>query len=712
MNESVLTIGNGITISLQMEGNRLMGIGSVCCGDTELRNPALPLAPYIRSVDGMDYARFELNEVVAVPDGGFDLHTVACGEPRLESAYADEYDVQQIVVRENRRQRRDILVWHLRPASVRIEDDEYSGFSYAWTFHSTDEKLYRILVQGTWEIAGDATGNTLLSQGQVTPPVHEAARDSRFTSACLKSLSSFGNPLGMSYQLCPRYGLHQCFDFLAHPLGTLLGYWQDRSDVRSFIQKNPGEDVIHFVDAYHFQLTNEITLPAKHVVFSQASEKGLSDHEGKNRWRAAWDHTTRIVQQAFNIRPSRPLPRAYFSHHLHQTPAGELRCRTPEGTIEPEKWLAYMADHHLPAVAATGNRRVWTDIIADNDAVERGRLSKLQAQGPHGDWLVGSVCNIHRYRPSALFGGMDAWRYFYNKAHSHGLEVGHWMGCNFAYNAPILQEHPDWIVYDACSLPASGGYPRYTCAILDWNTPVRDWIMDDLRSWKATGGLDFVFIDSWPNLGMQPVNFAREMSTCTYALAGLVAELQRDIGEVIVESLTPLAGGACGITDYDPSDYFGTQGVVGQNAWQWYEENEDMLYAQTPHIHVNQCRDEESVRRRFFRCLANRCVGQLTAFTDCSWHQDYIRSYLAMEPDLVRRELLPERQGVLWYNGTRRTLFAFRDMLLPVGENFRVVSLVEGIASAVAFENGIFSAKAWDIYQIDEAIPGNTLNNH
>jgi hypothetical protein len=684
-----------------MDGKRLLGVGSVRVGGVDLRDGSSLLTPYIRSVDGVDYAHVELREIVPAAGGGVDIHTIAHGEPRLESAFGDEYDVQQIVVGRGVRARQDELIWHLRPAMLELDGVPYRGFSYAWTFRSDTEKLYRIIVHATWELGGKAAGNTILSQGQVTPAVYTAEKGTRFTSACLKSLSRFGEPLGMSFQLCPRYGLHQCFDFLAHDKGTLLGFWAEKADIRSFVQKNPGEDVFFVVDAHHFPVTGEVALPAKTVLFAPSGPEGMPEHVARNRWKAAYDYCVGLTRKLFGIRPSRPLPRAYLSHQLHQTEGGKLLCRTPEGTVPPDKWLAHMADHHLEAVARRGIKRIWTDVIVLTDATERGWQSKLQAQGPHGDWLVGSACNVHRYVPAPLFGGMAAWRYFYDKASALGLEVGHWMGCNMAYNAPIFKEHPDWMVYNATSLPASGGYPNFMCALVDWNSPARDWIFADLKTWKSEGGLDFVFIDSWANLGLQPVNFAKGMATNAFALSEFVADLQREIGEVMVEGVSPLVASAAGITDFDPKEYFGAQGIAGQNAWEWYEGNEDMLCDQTPHIHVNDCRDEESVRRRHFRCLANRCVGQMTRFTETPWYRRYLDSYLAVEQNLRHRELLPDKQGVLWRDGSKVTLFAFKDFDLPAAAGSKVIEFDGGTGKPTPACGGRFAAQAWTVYQLE-----------
>jgi len=67
-------------------------------------------------------------------------------------------------------------------------------------------------------------------------PVYRGARNTLFTSACLKTLDQYGSPLGYSFQLVPRGGLVQGFDFQYGNKGALLQYWPNYANIASLIE--------------------------------------------------------------------------------------------------------------------------------------------------------------------------------------------------------------------------------------------------------------------------------------------------------------------------------------------------------------------------------------------------------------------------------------------------------------------------------------------
>jgi hypothetical protein len=256
----------------------------------------IPLRPWIKSLNGVEYLQFGFERWETLPDGGIAVHTKALGQPRLEMLYGDEYKDALMRLTQYDAVREDKFTWYLRPASLVLEGVAYEGLSYSWRFESATEKTHRLVSIGTWEIGGSIVGNTVLSQGQVTPAIYEATRDTSFSSACLKELRLFGQPQGMSFQWNHRWSPHQCFDFIASPAGSLLGYWPDKADVRSFTQKNPGEEVYFVADAMHAQRASSIIeTPAKHVLFAPAGTGELPEHEVRNRWKDAHDYCNESV---------------------------------------------------------------------------------------------------------------------------------------------------------------------------------------------------------------------------------------------------------------------------------------------------------------------------------------------------------------------------------------------------------------------------------
>lgn len=704
-NQLIIKLGEQTTLTVRLSGDGdVIGIGAITVNGVSLRNGNVPLYPWIRSLDGYDYTRFPFRDVESLPGGGAVIHTDAIGVPRMESPYGDQYNGNMLMVSQSAVPVKDRLAWILEPADVVLDGVHYEGFSYRWQFKSATQKIHRIVSHGTLEIGGCATGNTILSQGQVTPAVYRAEPGSKFTSSCLQSLLRFGDPTSMSFQLGPRWGVHQCFDFLAHELGTLLVYWEGKHDTRSFIQQNPGEEVIFVIDAEHWKASASVSTSPKRIVFAPSGAEGMPEHVARNRWKAAYDHCTGVVRNLFNIRKSVPAPERVLPYEQRLRSDNVLEMRVGKTWVPSQEWLPAMADQMLPVVAQQGIKRVMTECIVESDPTERGLVNKLGDLGLHGDLNVGSVCCVHRYRPAKLFGGMQAWRYFCDKAHALGLEVGHWIGPHLAHHAPILEEHPDWAVKGFNTMQASGGYPNFELATLNWNTPVRQWIFNDLRSMREEGGLDYVWFDSFANLGMIPIDYAREMETNTFAMLEFIADLQNiGIANIAVEGMSPVAMSGADIMDYDSGHDGGVQWIAGQNSWNWYDGNEDMLCDQQPRTWTHRNRSEENIRRRQFRCLANNVAPQLTAITPVSGEgepkrQPALLCYETVKADMVRRELLSAKRGVLWHNGQRRLLFAFDDFQLEIPPTIRLERMEEDHALPIA-NNGILIAKAWTVYR-------------
>ncbi len=698
----MLALGNGVTIELLVEHGDLRGLGGVWAQGVALRNGAVPLAPYLKSDTGVLFTRFRLERTEPLPEGGYAVHTTAIGIPTLESAYEDEYNGVQALVGLLERPLEAEVVWLLRPEALQIQETGYTGFSYAWRYRSTDARLFRVLVTATWEIGGAADGNTVLSTGQVTPPVYVAEKDTHFTSACLKQLTRFGDPLGMSFQLTPRFGLHQPFDFLGHARGTLLGCWPEKADVRAFLQKNPGEDVIFVVDATHFPLTDAVEIPRKCILFAPADAADMPEHVLRNRWKDAHDHCGAAARAHFQITRSRPLPESTIGYGTRLMDDGSVQMRVGDAWVPSQEWLIAMADTYFAELAARGIRRVIPQPIVQTDPSERGRDCKLH-RGIHGDLNVGSVCCVHRYVPADMWGGMAAWQYYYRKAHAYGMEVGHWIGPHLSYHAPIVQEHPDWVCRTSTTLAASGGYPNFELACMNWNTGVRRWIFEDIARWKAEGGLDYVWFDSLGNLGMVPVDFSQGMQPSTFALAEFIADLQRiGIANIAVEGVSPFGVAGCGMFDPNQGQIRDAQAIVGQNTLDWLVGNEDMWPDQQPRIELHRDRTEEEARQIFFRFLASRTVPMLGRFSrgfgpKPAWFTAYLDTYFAVEDDLVRRLLLPGRQAVRWTGGGADVLFAFAPVAVPAAG--AVERIDAGVAAPVAHD-GTLRADPWTVHRL------------
>lgn len=168
------------TIELLTDDGHFQGLGSVTINGVVVRSAAVPLRPDISTPDGIRYDAFRLDNIVKDGDDVV-LETSAFGTQGLYGEYRDEYDSQQAWPRVVTEPIVDRLDWRLRPEHLELDGVQYDGFSYALRFRSDSRAIHQVTMITTWELGGAAEGNTILSQGQVNPPVYRCEKNTSFT---------------------------------------------------------------------------------------------------------------------------------------------------------------------------------------------------------------------------------------------------------------------------------------------------------------------------------------------------------------------------------------------------------------------------------------------------------------------------------------------------------------------------------------------------
>ena len=211
--------------------NELIGLGNVGVGEVALRSAERPILFRSDTPDGIHYTRFIVTDVVQNQDGA-RVEMTAVGQPWGRTEYLDEYS-QSMINLGLTAEVEDRMTLTLTPVSLALGGRDWIGFSYAVEFQSDSRKIHRLWTHGTWEIGGRITGNTVLHQGQCNRPAYCGAKETAFTTACLKTLDQLGSPQGVSYQLAPRGGLIQGFDFQFAAQGALLMFWPQWGSISS-----------------------------------------------------------------------------------------------------------------------------------------------------------------------------------------------------------------------------------------------------------------------------------------------------------------------------------------------------------------------------------------------------------------------------------------------------------------------------------------------
>jgi hypothetical protein len=653
------TIGfkNGVEIGLLLSPqNELLGLGAVSVGGVPLRNAARPVQLRMDTPDGILYTRFE---VTSVADGRIEM--TAVGIPWGRTEFEDEYNQNMVNTALPATAVEDRLVLVFEPVSLELGGRHWEGFSHRFEFHSDSRKIHRLWTQATWEIGGRITGNTVLHQGQCNKPVYQGTRDTLFTTTCLKTLEQYGSPQGVSYQLGPRGGLLQAFDFQYSEHGALLMFWPRFGSLSSLLESPAGSDVLHIVDEYRFPLdSNPVTL-SKWILFSAGP---LPEHEGRDLWWAAHEHVYGGIRAAFGVQPTLVLPEVglRYSTRVHD---GGVRLTVCGEEVDSREAPYAVADRVLPLLAKQGFRRFFPEVMSQSDVTEYGLMRKAD-QGIHGELHCSSVCATHRFLPAEFWGGMKAWRYMADKARSLGIELGAWFAPHFSPRAPIFQAHPEYRMIAVNSAADGGGYGFYSIIVADWNTGIFQWTLDDLKRWHDEGGLDYLFTDSYSNMGLIQSNFSARMRTNFDALGRFYAELQKiGIKAHSFEGISSFGISRFGLADLRGDLVDATQGVVGQNDFGWWVGEEDMAFNICEMVSERK-RSPQEMERILFRLMANRSFASFENQFD--GHYKFPEWWIRLNHILLRalpymrtRRLLPSRHGVSWSNGEATVLWVYPD---------------------------------------------------
>lgn len=700
MKQISLSFADGVQVGIHTgKGREFVGLGAVRIGGTSLRSARQPAVIRLDTPDGIVYPRFEIARIKRSRQGA-EIRLRAHGFSWGQRSYYDEHEQPLVMPLPETGVVVDDVTISLRPATLTLGGRRWNGFSYQFHFRSAKREIYRLRFHASWEIGGSIEKNVVLHQGQCNTPVYHGAKNKLFTTTCLKTLDQYGSPQGVSYQLAPRGGLLQTFDFQYARQGALLMYWPKFTSISSLIDSPVGSPLLSVLDEYRFPLSSNASTPAKLVLFSPGACK---EHEARDLWYAAYEHVNGGIRKQFGVAPTPALPQvcnryrcSFPKRRPHMTVAGK--------TVPCEEMLYVLADVVLPRVAKQGIRRFFPDPISMSDTSELGLRCKLD-DGIHGGIICASVCATHRFHPAHFWGGMKAWRYLYEKGHKLGMEIGHWWAPHLSPRAPIFNEHPEYRLTGVLSLPTGAGYSESVLNVCDWNTGVYDWTKNDLRRWKEEGGLDFLFVDSWANLSLLQQSFANKMRTNLTRLGDLFADLQKiGIGSLQFEGISPFGSSYFGVVDLREDRKLTLGGVVGQNDFQWWINNEDMA--------VNLCmvveargRSEEELRQIQFRAMAGRGFVMFTnAFNDQfrlqSWWSRLNRIYNRVLPHMKDRHLLPNRTGIRWSDGATEILWLFRDVGFQPGPRQRI-ERVEGDRAVPLTGADTRRLSAWNVYRVN-----------
>jgi len=650
-----VTLGS-CRLELRSAAQRFIGIGRVWIGDTPVRSGRLPMSVYTQTFTGLESDGVELLgvqqkrhevristrllfrplRVKLMRDHSFDpIHDLG------------DWDTSAITGAGNL----DIV---LRPATDSFNGVAFAGFSYHYEYSSKDVPIFYLLDRASWELGGDITGATAVSQSSCSAPVATFRKNTAWsTEGFLHFLVEQGgdaNPV-MTHNL-PRWASHGSFDFQYKGNDTLIGVFDRVELIRSVLVRDAGKPELKTFDKHIFDQALTVATAPKNIMLSNGSR---SDVDQRNLWSWIFEDTEDRARAEFGIREEPMIP------HLYQN-----------------FWCNFTVDSYykdlLPAAKAIGVRRLFLDNLKKSAMTERtpfpGRFN----------W---NMCCGHEYEIAPELGGVPRVKAFVEEAMKHGIHPMCWTNNDQALSSPINNTERDdkgWFVRMEDTRLKWGGAYACVMSVLDMaSDDARDYFVESHIRIKQETGLDTFFFDSFYNLGFMPVNYANcNPRTMWRGLLQAFRELQQAGISLEMESFGPWAQVQHGHpSSYDVPNIFACYKVgVG----------DDYTTVPTGHPLSNTTAADAA---GVYYSLAHMAGCHCPLFfpdgrrIDEVWgaaHKRALADYHAALPCMKRRYLQQNGKSVIWHDARGRSATIFNFVRRRVSLPGKVTDLSTGAA--------------------------------
>lgn len=639
MNRKLIRIGP-CACEVLTAGDSFLGLGRIWIGKTLVRSGRLPLRPHTQSFAGLELAglkllrirggRIELEAqfrkmpVKVMRDHSFDpIHELGDWDKAAISGTG----------------RLDLV---LEPARDEFNGVKFAGFSYHWDYRSKEVPLFWLMDQASWELDGDISGATAVSQSSCSAPVAKFDKKNSWTTeGILFFLVEKGNENPVMTHNLPRWASHGAFDFQYKGNNTLIGVFDHVDLIRSVLVRDAGKPELKTFDKHIFDQALQVKTTAKRILINTEAKTEIAQ---QNVWTWIHEDVENRARAEFGLKQEPFIP-----------------------TIGQNYWNNFTAESYfkdlIPAAAAIGCKRVFVDNL---------KKSAMTDRTPFPGKFNWNMCCGHEYEIAPELGGNAGVKSLVSRAAKLGVTVKSWTNNDQALSSPLNKaERADgrnWFVLLEDARQKYGGSYAGCMSVLDMSSKeARDYFVKSHIKIKKQTGLNWYLFDSFYNLGFMPVSY-RNMKPRTMWRGLLLAFKQlQDAGvHFTIESFGPFGCPQHGHpSSYNFSAIFACYRVGMGND-----------YSTVPTGAALKDVTPRSAAGVYF-ALAHMAYGGMPIFEDGKridqiWtaeHKQALADYHVALPNLHRREIQEDGLGVLWRDktGKRSTLFNFkaRTMSLP-----------------------------------------------
>ena len=475
------------------DGN-LASLGAPLLRGVALRNAKAPWRPWFDSYDGNVFRSLLLRSIekrgeaavvrtraVSDNDWPFQERRDSSGDITLRSRPVDAPPAEA-----------DFSIV-FEPAKLEIDGRSFTGFKYWFEYESADVPIHRLLDRQTWELGGNLNDVTVVCRNLFDLPRKKLSREATYSTVGLDNYAGLlpGNLWG-------RWTLLPGFDLQYGKSGTLLGLFDQVSNIRSVIESTKGEDALRIHDFHYFTNGRQVKTNPKTILWSQDV---LSDLDALNLWTRLQDRDYTRVREQFGFKEDAP-PAVIVSHNQWQNFKFDSSY---EKTVD--------------LAAEFGADYVFIDVFWENGEAFRQTLEELI---PAEKWagtviekkVLTHMCITLDFEVAKVFGGEEGLRNLVQRAKAKGVNILGWMSTH--YDPLTYLQNDKSLGHGSKNIFAtkeSGLHPDTGYASDCWPANLNAPIFDKIRAQllgvcQRTGVAGFLW-DSFSNLGWWQVDYSK-----------------------------------------------------------------------------------------------------------------------------------------------------------------------------------------------------------
>jgi hypothetical protein len=272
-----LRFANGISVEILKREGGFGGLGQVKLRRRKLRCDELPVMPLIRTPDGYEVSRLQLQGMERGEEAlTIELTPHVRWSGRMEWVCADGEDRWNVASWEQpaERDRGGLVRLSLRAVEREIGGIPFVGFSYAYKFRSRKYRIYRIHDRATWELGGWATANSFWMRHPFGHPQKTVQnKGDSFTTAWRGG----EHDDVQIQQFLPLFSVLQGFTFQFDRHTLLVTAFEKPFHCRSLFQKGAGENYIVHWHQLCGDLSGCLEFPALQVLCAVGLGEGPAE---------------------------------------------------------------------------------------------------------------------------------------------------------------------------------------------------------------------------------------------------------------------------------------------------------------------------------------------------------------------------------------------------------------------------------------------------